>query len=283
MNLFTETVQLLKLYGIKPRKKLGQSFCVNEDLLKKMVDYAKLHKEDIVLEIGAGLGHLTELLCEKVAKVYAVEIDSKLIRILQNRFVDTYNVNIIAGDALKVQLPNFNKIVSNPPYSISSPLIFRILQSKFEAGIMTLQKDFARRLVANEGNKEYGRLTVMVARNANVKVLEYVPRQVFYPAPKVESAIIEIIPFKDEDTAVLNEEKFSEFIRVVFSQRNKKLRNGIISFLKNQHDINGKVKNIIRDLPEIEERVYKISPRRLCALFNEIYERLTVNEHTKCL
>jgi len=283
MSLFTETMRLLKLNGIKPRKRLGQSFCVNEDLLKKMVDYARLQKEDIVLEIGAGLGHLTALLCKKVAKVYAVEIDSKLIKILQNRFTDTDNVDVIAGDVLKVQLPNFNKIVSNPPYSISSPLIFRILQSKFEAGIMTLQKDFARRLVANEGNKEYGRLTVMVARKANVKILEYVPRQVFYPAPKVESAIIEIAPFRNEDTMVLNEEKFSEFIRIVFSQRNKKLRNGIISFLKNQHDIHEKVENVIDGLPDIEERVYKISPKRLCALFNEIYERLTVTEHAKCL
>jgi 16S rRNA (adenine1518-N6/adenine1519-N6)-dimethyltransferase len=248
-----------------------------------MVEYAKLRKEDIVLEVGAGLGHLTELLCKKVAKVYAVEIDPKLIEILQNRFIDTDNVDILAGDVLKLQLPNFNKIVSNPPYSISSPLIFKILQSKFEVGIMTLQKDFAGRLIANEGNKEYGRLTVMVTRKANVKVLEYVPSRVFYPAPKVESAIIEIVPFKDENTMVLNEEKFSEFMRVVFSQRNKKLRNGIISFLKNQHDINGKVENIIDGLPDMGERVYKISPRRLCALFNEIYERLTVTEHTKRL
>jgi 16S rRNA (adenine1518-N6/adenine1519-N6)-dimethyltransferase len=249
----------------------------------KMIEYAKLRQMDTVLEVGAGIGHLTKFLCKNVAKVYAIEVDPRLVKVLQDRFNETENVDIIYGDILKVKIPQFNKIVCNPPYSISSPLIFKLLQNSFEIGIMTLQKDFAKRLVAKEGNKEYGRLTVMASLKANIKVLDYVPPEAFYPIPEVESAIVEIVPLNREDS-VLNWTNFSEFIRIVFNQRNKKLRNGLISFLKNRYSIDEeKIEEILEKLPHLEERVYKLNPESLSSLFNKINQTLAIIEDRKCL
>ena len=125
-----------------------------------MISYASVTEDDVVLEVGAGLGFLTQLLSHECKRVIAVEVDPKLITILREQLHGLQNVDLTEGDILKVSVPSFNKVVSTPPYSISSPLLFLLLERKFECAVLTFQKEFAERLAAYVGSKDYGRLTV---------------------------------------------------------------------------------------------------------------------------
>ena len=155
-NHLWQTKRLIRLYGFSPKKHLGQNFTVNLRILQKLVSYASLTIDDTVLEIGAGFGFLTQLLSEKCKKVFAVEIDHALMDFLKKQFHNSRNVDLIEGDILKVALPYFNKIVSAPPYSISSPLLFHLLDRNFDSALLILQKEYAERLAASVGTKNYG-------------------------------------------------------------------------------------------------------------------------------
>jgi len=161
MSLLKKTRRLLRTYQTFPKKRLGQNFMIEEDLLRLMISGASLNKNDVVLEIGAGLGFLTRLLSQECKQVIAVEVDPRLMRILRTELQDLENVKLIRGDVLKVPIPSFSKVVSNPPFYISSPILFWLLDKKFERATVTFQKEFAERLVASAGTREYGRLTVM--------------------------------------------------------------------------------------------------------------------------
>ena len=158
--------------------------------LDLLVDYAELAPEDIVLEIGAGLGFLTELLAKKADKVIAVEIDPRLVRVLRKRFRGMDNIEIVQGDILKMSIQEFNKVVSTPPYSISSHLLFWILSSPFNLAVLTFQKEFAARLNAPVGSDDYCRLSVMSYYKAWIELLDEVPKEAFYPPPEVDSVIV---------------------------------------------------------------------------------------------
>ncbi len=154
INLLRRAKHLLRLYNFFPKKRLGQNFIVNSDILRRLVSRASMTKNDIVLEVGAGLGFLTPLLSRDCKKVIAVEVDPKLVRILKEQLRGLENVDLIEGDILKVSLPPFNKVVSAPPYSISSPLLFRLLERKFDLAVLILQKEFAERLAASVGSRD---------------------------------------------------------------------------------------------------------------------------------
>ena len=271
-NLLKRAKHLLRLYGFFPKKRLGQNFAVNSGMLQQLVSYASLTEDDTVLEVGAGLGFLTQLLSSKCKKVVAVEVDPQLVSFLRKQLRSLQNVDLIEGDILKVSLPPFSKVVSAPPYSISSPLLFRLLEQKFDWAVLIFQKEFAERLAASVGSKDYGRLTVTVYYRADVELLDVVPRTMFYPPPDVDSMMVRLKP-RSPPFHVDDEETFFELVRTLFTQRNKKVRNGLISFL-HQHEITGKEAVALADSTIYsEKRVRELAPEDFGILTNELLRK----------
>ena len=272
MSLLQKTKHVLRHYRVFPKKHLGQNFVIDRTLLERMISYASIDREDTVLEVGAGLGSLTELLSKKCKRVVAVEIDSRLVRILRDQLRGLQNVSLIEGDVLKVSVPQFNKVVSTPPYSISSSLLFWLLDRKLDCAVLTFQKELAERLVASVGSKDYGRLTVNAYYRAEVEQLDYVPRNMFYPPPDVDSIIVRLRP-KHPPFQVKDEKAFSELVRVLFTQRNKKVRNAVIPFLQKRGITGPDATRIADSLLFHDKRVRELAPEDFGALTNEIIRK----------
>jgi len=272
INLLQRAKHLLRLYSLFPKKRLGQHFTVNSDMLQRLVSHASITKDDIVLEVGAGLGFLTQLLSSKCKKVISVEVDPKIVRILRKQLHSLQNVDLIEGDILTVSLPPFNKVVSAPPYSISSPLLFRLLERKFDWAVLILQKEFAERLAASVGSKDYGRLTVTIYYRADVELLDYVPRTMFYPPPDVDSMMVRLKP-RGSPFQVDDEDTFFELVRTLFTQRNRKVRNGLIPFLR-KREITGKEAVELADSTVYSaKRVRELAPEDFGILTNELLRK----------
>ncbi|VVB95893.1 putative ribosomal RNA small subunit methyltransferase A [uncultured archaeon] len=238
--------------------KRDQHFLIDKNVLNRIVGYGKLDKSDIVLEIGAGYGNLTGEIAKKAGKVIAIEADPELAVSLHR----WENVEVIIGDVLKMEFPFFNKVISNLPYSISSPVTFKLLQCKFDLGILMYQYEYAKRMVALHNSKDYSRLSIAVQYYADVKILETVPRTAFSSQPKVRSAIVEMTP-RPAQYEIRDEDFFMKFINAVFSQRRKKLRNAILNNaeLLGIKDIDSALKKLPADL--IEKRAENLSPQEL--------------------
>jgi len=239
--------------------KKDQHFLVNENILNRIIEYGRLSKTDTVLEIGAGYGNLTGKLASKAGKVIAVEVDPELGVSLRR----WNNVDVVIGDALTIEFPPFNKVVANLPYSISSPVTFKLLKHRFELGILMYQYEFAKRMVASPGSKDYGRLSVAVQYYADVALLEIVPSSAFTAPPKVRSAIVKLVP-RPSPYKVKDEEFFMKFIGAAFSQRRKKLRNAILSNAGLLQIKEGAIKRLPADL--LDRRAETLSPEELAKL-----------------
>jgi len=203
-------------------KKKGQHFLVDRSALERIAQYAELCKEDRVLEIGAGTGNLTEVLAQRSLCVYAVEIDPHLAMGLQGMF---QNVRVIKGDALEIELPDYNKIVSNLPYQISSKITYRLLSRPFELSVLMFQQEFAKRLVATVGSREYGRLAMVAGFFCEAKILEILPRSAFRPVPEVNSAIVRLLPRSVRPD--VKPEVFLKLAEGLFRQRRKKVKKAL--------------------------------------------------------
>jgi 16S rRNA (adenine1518-N6/adenine1519-N6)-dimethyltransferase len=273
INLLRKTKYLLRLHKIFPKKRFGQNFIINPEIFQRLVSFASLSKDDVVLEVGAGFGFLTQLLSKECKKVIAVEIDPRLIAFLRKNFVKINNIDLIEGDILNISLPSFNKVVAAPPYSISSPLLFRLLENSFDSAFLIFQKEFAERLSAQVATKDYSRLTVTIYYRAIVKLLDYVPRTMFYPQPDVDSIIVNIKP-RTPPFYVEDEELFFKIVRAVFTQRNRKLRNALIPFLRilgiNRKDTLKLADSIIYS----EKRVRELAPENFGILTNELLKKI---------
>jgi 16S rRNA (adenine1518-N6/adenine1519-N6)-dimethyltransferase len=272
-NLLKRAKQLLRLYNFSPKKRLGQNFTVNSDILQQLISHSCLTKNDVVLEVGAGFGFLTQLLAKKSKKVIAVEVDPFLVTFLRKHLQNLDNVELIEGDFLKVSVPEFNKVVAAPPYSISSPLLFRLLENKFDSAFLILQKEFAERLAASVGTKNYGRLTVSIYYRADVELLELVPRTMFYPPPNVDSMVLRLTP-KHPPFSVEDEPFFFDLIRVLFTQRNKKVRNSIIPFLRERNIPKNESTVFADSLIYSKKRVRELAPEDFGVLANEIFQKI---------
>ncbi|MFQ6064499.1 MAG: 16S rRNA (adenine(1518)-N(6)/adenine(1519)-N(6))-dimethyltransferase RsmA [Candidatus Bathyarchaeia archaeon] len=269
MALLQKTKHLLRRYGLRPKKRLGQNFAIDSAFLQKMISYASLGKEDIVLEVGAGLGFLTKLLCRKCEKVLAIEVDAGLIKALREELKGFDNAVLIEGDILNVSVPSFNKVVSTPPYSISSPLLFWLLERDFECAVLTFQEELAERLVAQVGSKDYCRLTVNTYYRAEAELLDRVSKEMFYPQPEVDSRIVRLKP-REPPFSVKDETVFFELVRTLFTQRNKKMRNAIVPLLR-KRGMEGKEARRLADLlPFHDRRVKRLAPEDFGFLANEI-------------
>ena len=199
-------------------RRTGQNFLVDRDVLSRIADYAELNPRDNVLEIGAGTGNLTEVLSRRAGRVYAVEVDGGLAAGLKGRFA---NVKVIDGDALKVEFPDYNKVVSNLPYQISSKITYRLLSKPFDLAVLMYQKEFAKKLIAAPGTEDYGRLSMVTGHYARAEILEYVSRTAFRPNPRVGSAIVRLRPRSDK--LDVKHESFMKLAAGLFSHRRKKL------------------------------------------------------------
>jgi len=247
------------------KKKLGQNFLIDKNIAELEVKQADVKKNDIVLEIGPGKGILTKILAEKAKKVIAIEIDETLVKKLRNILPD--NVELIHEDALKIDfktLPKFNKIVSNLPYKISSPITFKFLDCDFEVAILVYQKEFAERLIASPGSKNYSRLSVGIYYKSICEIIRNIPKTCFKPQPKVDSIMIKIMPRKSPPFTVYNEEFFFNLTKNLFNYRRKKIKN-ILSTIYNLDQDN---------IPYLENRVEELSPKEIGELSNILFKML---------
>jgi len=274
VNLLDETKLLLKKYHVHLKERLGQNFIVDEGAVERQIQYAKLCRDDTVIEFGAGLGTLTKVLIENSGKVIAVEKDSLLAKILRDRFTQK-NLEVIEGDALKITWPSFNKTVSNIPYSISSPLTFRILKSDFEVAILTYQKEFAERLVAKPGTPDYSRLSIATYYYADAEILEVLPPKSFYPPPKVDSAVVKLTP-KIKKPFSVDEDFFLNTLRGLFVHKKKTVKNA----LYHSREIFGfkdgkewkKILNTFIPAYLLEKRVFMLDPEEVAEVCNILKE-----------
>lgn len=197
----------------------GQHFLTNRNILKRSLEYAKVTRDDEVLEIGPGPGNLTELLAQSAGRVHSIEIDEGFKPVLSELQSRYSNLSIIWGDALQITFPRFNKIVANLPYRPSLPLIFKFLEYNFHTAILVIQSRLARRLAATSGQEGYSRISVVSQRLASFRILETVKREEFAPPPDVDSSMIRIRKTRPS-FQISSEEEFSRLLDFLFLRRN---------------------------------------------------------------
>ena len=234
-----KTVQILSRYGIRLKKSLGQNFLIDTNSAKKIISYAGVNADDVILEVGSGIGSLTEILFPKVKRVVCVEIDNLLIEAFKDIFSENLGekIQLIQADALKLNYTDIagkykiNKVVSNLPYSIAAPLILKILieAEDIKKLFITIQKDIAERLLASAGDKNYSSYTVKSNFLADFNFCFQISRNCFLPKPFVGSAVVEVIR---KDNRVLMDENFKtgdffDFVNSCFLHRRKKLINSL--------------------------------------------------------
>lgn len=202
------------------KKRLGQHLLTNSVVLEKIASLIPLEGET-VLEIGAGKGGLTQFLARKAKKVVALEIDSRFVSFLKERFSREKNVEIISADALEFDFTSFKIFFGNLPYNISSPLLFKVFETNFSKAVFCLQKEFAERLVAQPGSKEYSRLSVMAQNEADIIIAMNVPSRDFFPKPRVDSSIV---LFSRNKKFFLN----PLLVNALFQHKNQSIRNSLI-------------------------------------------------------
>lgn len=236
-----KVTEILKRHQFRTNKKFGQNFLVDANIIDKIVMAADISDDDLVVEIGPGIGVLTAALAKKARQVIAVEIDNKLIPILKETLAAYDNIEIVLADAMEVNfdrliynktnegLGSSYKLVANLPYYITTPLIMHLLNNKFniDSMVIMVQKEVSLRMVANPNNKDYGALTVAVQYYTEPQILFKVPRTVFYPQPEVDSAVVRLKRRKTPAVKVADEKLFFQIVRAAFGQRRKTLLNAL--------------------------------------------------------
>jgi len=258
--------------GIPPLKRFGQHFLIDKGVRERLVELAELTTNDTVLEVGPGLGFLTAALIGRAGRTIAIEKDRTLAAYLKEKFSRQQNLTVVQGDALTVQIPEGSKVVSSPPYNISSKLILLILNSRFRLAALLMQEEFVRRLTASSGSREYGRISVMLQSKATAKLDMKVPREAFYPKPRVDSALVTIRP-SVERPQVHDQQLFIDMVRALFTQRRRKLRGVLARYLKARYPTLSD--KIIQQIPLIDKRIYELNPNELIVLSNQIAEATT--------
>ncbi|MDH5815783.1 MAG: 16S rRNA (adenine(1518)-N(6)/adenine(1519)-N(6))-dimethyltransferase RsmA [Candidatus Nezhaarchaeota archaeon] len=268
------TLTLIRKYSIVPKKEMGQSFLVNERIAKRIVELSEVNGL-VVLEIGAGLGALTEILASKARLVYAVEVDPLLVKVLREEILRDYdNVILIEADFLEMTPPAVDVVVSNVPYSIATPLLFKLARECFfTKAILTLQKELALRITSKPGSKNYGRLTVSLDAFFSSNLLMIVKKEHFYPQPEVDSAVVKLErrkpPYEVKDLNL-----HLELVRSLFTQRNKVLRKALRMAITKllPFQIDGRVYGDWRLEKYMNLRVKDLSPSDFAYIANVVKE-----------
>lgn len=234
----TRTIEILNKYGIHFQKRFGQNFLIDSHILEKIMEGAEVTEEDCVLEIGPGIGTMTQYLAEHAREVIAVEIDKTLIPVLEDTLSAYDNVTVINEDILKVDIAKIVekhnqgkpvKVVANLPYYITTPIIMGLFESHVPLKSVTVmvQKEVADRMQVGPGTKDYGALSLAVQYYAHPKVIMTVPASCFMPRPNVDSAVIRLTRHEQPPVQVREEEKMFCIIRAAFNQRRKTLTNSL--------------------------------------------------------
>lgn len=240
-NIKNETEFIMKKYNIKANKSLGQNFLINSQVVETIIESSEIEKDDLIIEIGSGLGTLTKDLLEKAGKVICVELDKKMIRILGDRFTIYNNFELINQDILKVNLKEIikeeknkgkyknAKIVANLPYYITTPIIMKLLEEELDLTSITvmIQKEVADRLIAIPGEKNTGAITYAVYYYSVAQKIMEVPNNSFIPQPEVTSEVIKLNIREDKPVKVSNKEMMFRIIKSAFMQRRKTLLNAL--------------------------------------------------------
>lgn len=232
------TIEVIQKYGFNFQKKFGQNFLIDTHVLDKIIDESGITKDDCVLEIGPGIGTMTQYLCENAREVIAVEIDKALIPILEETLSEYDNVTVINDDILKVDVQKIVneknggkpiKVVANLPYYITTPIIMGLFESHLPLKSITImvQKEVADRMQVGPGTKDYGALSLAVQYYAKPEIVANVPPNCFMPRPNVGSAVIRLTKYEEPPVFVENEEFMFSLIRATFNQRRKTLVNAI--------------------------------------------------------
>ena len=278
------TIDILKKYDFNFQKKFGQNFLIDTHVLEKIMDAAEVTKDDLCIEIGPGIGTMTQYLCERAREVVAVEIDKNLIPILKDTLSAYDNVMVINEDVLKLDIKALAeernngkpvKVVANLPYYITTPIIMGLFESGVPLKSITImvQKEVADRMKTGPGSKEYGALSLAVQYYSDPKIMMEVPPNCFIPRPNVGSAVIRLDRCEEPKVKVSDEALLFKIIRASFNQRRKTLVNGlsnggipvskdelksILIKLFNNENIRGEALNL-QEFAALSDEIYKIS------------------------
>ena len=285
-----KTAEVLKKHNIKLTKKFGQNFLIDENILLKIIQVCDLSPQDNVLEVGPGIGTLTQFLCPGVKKVTAVEIDRRLISVLGETLSQYNNLEIIQGDILKIDLQDLLssvsegkkcKLISNLPYNITTPLIMKLLEVRHQIQLMVfmVQREAAQRITARPGSKEYGAVSVLVQFYTLAETVFNISPRVFTPPPEVESSLIKLTVRENPLHAVQNEGFLAEVVRGCFQHRRKSLLNSLSAALKMNKEMLG---SVIREA-DIDPscRAESLYPDQFANLSNILYNINGDNNRTK--
>ena len=289
-NILEDTQFIMKKYKIRANKSLGQNFLINQNVVDKIVESSNISKEDLVIEIGPGLGTLTKELLEKAGKVICIELDKKMVKILLDRFSLYDNFEIIHEDVLKVRLNKIikeekekngfkiAKIVANLPYYITTPIIMKLLEDRLDLESITVmvQKEVADRLIAIPGEKETGAITYSVYYYATSEGILEVPNDSFIPEPEVNSKVIKLTIRKEPPVEVKSRGVMFKIIKSAFMQRRKTLLNALTNtkvFMSKEEGL-----SILKDL-NLDENVR--AENLSLEDFAEITNKILVDEEKK--
>ena len=282
MQLYSPRVirTMMDKYQIYPNKNLGQNFLIDNNIIKRISDIANLTNEDVVLEIGPGFGALTKELVDKCKHVYAIEIDQKLTQLLKENFSNINNLTVVNGDALQLDYQSllskeYNsteiKVVANLPYYITTPLVLKLVRHNININklIFMVQEEVANRFLANPGEKEYSAVSVILdfycIGNKELKI----PKNVFYPKPKVESSVISLHKRATPKVKVSNEDKFIEFVKTSFHKKRKTLLNNLTDYyLGDKEQLKELFTNVNID---IKVRAEQLSVEEFAQIFEIFY------------
>ena len=242
-NILEETKFILKKYNIKANKNLGQNFLINQDIVEKIIETADIKNDELVIEIGPGLGTLTEFLLQKASKVICIELDEKMVNILKDRFFMYDNLEIINDDILKIDLKGLIerekstnlitkvKVVANLPYYITTPIVMKLLEDRLDIDSITImiQKEVADRLIEIPGGKNTGAITYAINYYAIPKGIIEVPNSSFIPEPEVTSKVLKLSIRKNPPIQVNNAKLMFNIIKCAFMQRRKTLLNALVN------------------------------------------------------
>ncbi len=252
--------------GVRPSRRLGQHFLLREDLARRLVDYAGIQAGETVLEVGPGLGLLTGALLGHADHVVAVEKDRRLCAYLRQRLPD---LSLLEGDVLQIELPPFDRVVSNLPYEISSAFTFKLLETPFKRAVLTYQKEFALRMVGRPGTGAYSRLSVKVYYRCAGRVLEEIPRSAFWPRPKVDSAIVQLDsrppPFQVDEVG------FSHVVDALFAHRRKQAMNALLYRWRQFAPTKEGLREVLAETPLASRRPAEMTPEDMADLTNRLF------------
>jgi 16S rRNA (adenine1518-N6/adenine1519-N6)-dimethyltransferase len=251
---------------VRPSRSRGQNFLVDERVAERQIEYAGIRPTETVLEIGPGLGVLTKRLAARARRVFAIESDHRLAEDLRQRIPE---VEVLEGDAVRVEWPAFDILVSNLPYQISSPVTFRLLAIPFVRAVLMYQREFADRMVASPGTADYSRLTVGVYVRSHCDILERVPRSAFHPQPKVDSAIVRLEP-RPPPFPLADPDLFDAVVDRLFQHRRKTVENGLrlggVGFGISEEEL----ERAIPTMPHRARRVGELRPEEIGEIVDAI-------------